>query len=176
MHENSTHIIYTIGHSTHPLDEFIQILHRYKIQILIDIRSLPGSKKFPQYNIENLQTSLPNAGIEYLHLKNLGGLRKVSKNSKNTSWHNASFRGYADYMETEEFTESIQDLEKIASEKTTVIMCAEVLWWRCHRSMISDDLKSEGWTVIHILSHTKTEEHHYTAPAKIINGKLSYHE
>ena len=176
MHVNATHIIYTIGHSTHPLEAFLQLLHTYKIQILVDIRSLPGSKKFPQYNIENLQTSLPNAGIEYMHLKDLGGLRKVSKNSKNTSWHNASFRGYADYMETQEFIAAIQNLEKIASKKTTVIMCAEVLWWRCHRSMISDYLKTKGWTVMHILSDTKTEAHHFTAPAKIINGILTYHE
>ncbi len=169
-------ILWTIGHSTHPLEEFISILQAYDIQMLIDVRSLPGSKKFPQFNKENLEISLPEEGISYKHLLILGGRRKVSKTSKNTAWHNASFRGYADYMETDPFKEGIKELKELAEHQKVAIMCSEVLWWRCHRSMIADKLKSEGWTIIHILSPTKSEEHRYTAPAKIVNGKLSYEE
>jgi uncharacterized protein (DUF488 family) len=168
--------LWTIGHSTHPIEEFIAILHTYHIEMLIDVRSLPGSNKFPQFNKENLEISLPKAGISYKHLLILGGRRKVSKTSKNTAWHNASFRGYADYMETDDFKEGIEELKELAEHKKVVIMCAEVLWWRCHRSMIADELKSEGWSVIHIMSATKSEEHRYTAPAKIVNGKLTYEE
>ena len=168
--------LWTIGHSTHSLEEFISILHAYNIELLIDVRSLPGSTKFPQFNKENLEISLPKEGISYKHELILGGRRRTSKSSKNTAWHNASFRGYADYMETDAFKEGIEELKLHAQEKKVVIMCAEVLWWRCHRSLIADELKSEGWTVIHILSANKTEEHRYTAPAKIINGKLTYGE
>lgn len=168
--------LWTIGHSTHPIEEFISILHAYHIEMLIDVRSLPGSNKFPQFNKENLEISLPIAGISYKHLLVLGGRRKVSKTSKNTTWHNASFRGYADYMETDAFKEGIEELKKLAEDKKVAIMCSEVLWWRCHRSMIADELKSEGWTVIHIMSATKSEEHRYTAPARIEDGKLTYEE
>lgn len=166
--------IWTIGHSTHTLEEFMELLHTYKINLLIDVRSLPGSNKFPQFNKENLEISLPKEGITYKHLLILGGRRKVSKTSKNTAWHNASFRGYADYMETDAFKEGIEELEKFAENKRVAIMCAEALWWRCHRSMIADYLKVEGWTVIHILSNTKSQEHRFTAPAKVIDNKLSY--
>lgn len=168
--------LWTIGHSTHPLEEFLSLLHTYNIELLIDVRSLPGSNKFPQFNKENLEISLPKAGISYEHLLSLGGRRKISKTSKNTVWHNASFRAYADYMETEAFKDGIEELKDEAQEKRVAIMCSEVLWWRCHRSMIADQLKSEGWTVIHILSAKKTEEHRYTAPAKIIDGELVYGE
>lgn len=167
-------IIWTIGHSTHTLQEFIALLHGYHIEMLVDVRSLPGSNKFPHFNKENLKISLPKEGISYKHLLILGGRRKVSKTSKNTAWHNASFRGYADYMETGAFKEGILELKKLAEHTKVAIMCSEVLWWRCHRSMIADKLKSEGWTVIHILSLTKSEEHPYTSPAKIIKGELSY--
>jgi uncharacterized protein (DUF488 family) len=168
--------IWTIGHSTHTLQEFTTLLHAYHIELLVDVRSLPGSNKFPQFNKENLEVSLPKEAISYQHLLILGGRRKVSKDSKNTAWHNASFRGYADYMETDAFKEGIKELKKLAEHKKVVIMCSEVLWWRCHRSMIADQLKSEGWKVIHILSLNKSEEHPYTAPAKFRNGRLSYAE
>ena len=169
-------MLWTIGHSTHPIEEFISILHAYQIEMLVDVRSLPGSNKFPQFNKENLEISLPNEGISYKHLLILGGRRKVSKTSENTAWHNASFRAYADYMETDAFKEGIKELKELAKHKKVAIMCSEVLWWRCHRSMIADQLKSDGWIVMHILSLTKAEEHPYTAPAKIVNGKLTYRE
>lgn len=166
--------IWTIGHSTHPIDEFINILNSFEINLLADVRSLPGSKKFPQFNKENLEKSLKEKNIEYIHILKLGGRRKVRKDSLNTGWHHPAFRGYADYMETEDFKHGIEELIYLAQNKRTAIMCAEVLWWRCHRSMISDYLKLKGWDVIHILSLIKSQEHSYTQPARIINGELDY--
>lgn len=166
--------IWTIGHSTHPIDEFINILNSFEINLLADVRSLPGSKKFPQFNKENLEKSLKEKNIEYIHILKLGGRRKVRKDSLNTGWHHPAFRGYADYMETEDFKHGIEELIYLAQNKRTAIMCAEVLWWRCHRSMISDYLKLKGWDVIHILSLLKSQEHSYTQPARIINGELDY--
>lgn len=168
--------LWTIGHSTRSLEEFVGLLKAYKIEVLADIRSLPGSNKFPQFNKENLETELPKNGIAYCYLKELGGLRKKKKDSHNTVWRNLSFRNYADYMETETFLRGIKELEETAADKRTCICCAEAVWWRCHRSMVSDYLKSIGWTVYHILSDKKIEKHPYTQPAKIVNGKLVYGE
>jgi len=167
-------IIYTIGHSTHTLEEFVALLKSFNIEFLADIRSFPGSRKFPHFNKENLPASLAENNIEYIHLRNLGGRRKVNPESCNTGWRVAAFRGYADYMETESFKKAIQELEQIASAKRVAYMCAEAVWWRCHRSLVSDYLKNEGWTVLHIMGVGKSTEHPYTAPAKIIDGKLDY--
>jgi uncharacterized protein (DUF488 family) len=167
-------IIYTIGHSTHTLEEFSAMLKSFNIELLADIRSFPGSRKFPHFNKENLPASLAENNIEYIHLKNLGGRRKVNPESCNTGWRVAAFRGYADYMETENFEKAIKELEQIASEKRVAYMCAEAVWWRCHRSLVSDYLKHNGWTVLHIMGVNKSTEHPYTAPAKIMNGKLNY--
>jgi len=167
-------IIYTIGHSTHTLEEFVAMLKSFNIELLADIRSFPGSRKFPHFNKENLPASLAENNIEYIHLRNLGGRRKVNPESCNTGWRVAAFRGYADYMETESFKKAIQELEQIASAKRVAYMCAEAVWWRCHRSLVSDYLKNEGWTVLHIMGVGKSTEHPYTAPAKIIDGKLDY--
>ncbi|HZW65720.1 MAG TPA: DUF488 domain-containing protein, partial [Hanamia sp.] len=167
-------IIYTIGHSTHTLEEFVAMLKSFNIELLADIRSFPGSRKFPHFNKENLPPSLAENNIEYIHLKNLGGRRKVNPESCNTGWRVAAFRGYADYMETESFKKAIKELEQIASEKRAAYMCAEAVWWRCHRSLVSDYLKHNGWTVLHIMGVNKSTEHPYTAPAKIMNGKLNY--
>ena len=168
--------IYTIGHSTHSIETFIAMLQAFDIQIVADIRSLPGSRKFPQFNQENLKVSLEEVGIQYVHLTDLGGRRKAKKDSKNTSWNNVSFRGYADYMETEQFENAIKNMAHLAEEKTLVYMCSEAVWWRCHRSMVSDYLKAKGWNVLHILGIDKAQEHRYTAPAKILNNKVIYTE
>ncbi len=176
MSERKLHIVYTIGHSTHTIDEFIEMLKEAGIEMLVDIRHFPGSRKFPQFNKENLEKSLPSAGINYLHLVDLGGRRKPLKNSHNTRWHNESFMGYADYMETDTFKKAIIQIEEIAAAQKTAIMCSEALWWRCHRSMVSDWLKSKQWTVWHIMSKNKIEEHHYTSPARIVNGELVYYD
>jgi len=167
-------IVWTVGHSTHDLDEFMAILKSFQIELVADIRSYPGSRRYPQFNIETLRVTLPQDCIEYIHLKDLGGRRKTRTDSRNTGWRLAAFRGYADYMETEEFKKAIQDLEHIATEKRTAFMCAESLWWSCHRSLVSDYLKFAGWQVVHIMGVGKSMEHPYTKPALIKEGKLSY--
>ncbi len=167
-------VIWTIGHSTHSLEEFVELLQKFHIKILADIRSYPGSWHCPQFNKEPFEKSLLEEDIRYLHLENLGGRRKVRPDSVNDAWKHPAFKGYADYMETSQFREAVGELEKIALSAPTAYMCAEALWWRCHRSMVSDWLKLKGWTVIHILSTGKTEEHRYTQPARIVNGQLVY--
>lgn len=169
-----TNTLWTIGHSTRSISDFLALLEENKIEMLADVRSLPGSRKYPQFNQENLSASLEKAGIAYQHMKGLGGLRKTVRDSKNTVWRNASFRAYADYMETEAFKKSAERLMEAAKQKRVCICCSEAVWWRCHRSMIADYFKSKGWHVLHILSSGKTEEHPYTQPARIISGKLVY--
>lgn len=169
-----THTIYTIGHSTHSLEEFLNMLQSFDIKILADIRSLPGSRKYPQFNKEDLKISLEEAGIQYIHLADLGGRRKVKKDSKNNRWNNVSFKAYADYMETEEFKNAIVKLEHIALEQPTAYMCSEAVWWRCHRSMVSDYLKAKDWSVLHIMAIGKAQEHKYTSPARIVHGNVLY--
>lgn len=167
--------IWTIGHSTRTFEEFLELLKIDDIQRLIDVRRYPGSRKFPQFNTDNLESSLPKNGIEYIHMEALGGRRKVSQDSKNTVWNHPSFRGYADYMETSEFEDAFKSLETLASEKRSAIMCSEAVWWRCHRSMISDQLKANGWIVIHIMGKNQHQEHPYTKPAIVKDGHLTYH-
>lgn len=166
--------IWTIGHSTRSFKDFVDILYSYKIEILVDIRRFPGSRKFPHFNSEYLVHALPEQNIEYLHLEELGGRRKVQKGSKNTAWRLASFQGYADYMETKEFEVAVDHLQKTAKGKNVAYMCSEAVWWSCHRSLVSDYLKFRNWEVIHILGPEKDMEHPYTKPAKIIEGNLSY--
>ncbi len=168
------HKIFTIGHSTRTLDELVKMLTSFSIELLVDIRSLPGSRKFPQFNKENLEATIPLYGIEYLHMRDLGGRRKALPVSHNMGWRLAAFRGYADYMETPGFLEAIKKLEKQATKKRVAYMCSEAVWWRCHRSLVSDYLKLKGWKVMHIMAIGKAEEHPYTSPAKIIDGKLDY--
>lgn len=174
MNSSGAYTIYTIGHSTRSLAEFLDMLYSFDIKILADIRSLPGSRKFPQFDKENLKISLEETGIQYIHLSDLGGRRKVNRNSKNNRWVNDSFRAYADYMETQEFRRAIVNLEHIALEHPTAYMCSEAVWWRCHRSMVSDYLKTKGWTVLHIMAKGKAQEHKYTSPAIIADGNVIY--
>lgn len=174
MKTNQSKTVWTIGHSTHSLDELVAMLHSFNIETVVDIRSYPRSRKFPQFNKEALELSLPENNIEYIHLKKLGGRRKVNPESKNTTWRHAAFRGYADYMESESFAEGIKELIVIALEKRTAYMCSEAVWWRCHRSMVSDYLKAHGWDVQHIMGVNKASEHPYTQPARIVAGELTY--
>jgi uncharacterized protein (DUF488 family) len=168
--------IWTIGHSTHSFEVFAAMLLSFKIELVADIRNFPGSRKFPQFNKEALEISLPQNNIQYIHLKNLGGRRKVNPGSENTAWRNLAFRSYADYMETTAFKEGIKYLEKTALKQRTAYMCSEAVWWRCHRSLVSDYLKVHHWTVMHIMGIGKEQEHPYTAPARIVNGELSYEQ
>lgn len=172
--QSSHPIVYTIGHSTHSLEEFVQMLKIFDIHLLADIRSFPGSRKYPQFNKVNLELSLPQNGINYYHLKDLGGRRKVRKDSKNNRWHNDSFKGYADYMETENFHKGIEGLIALAQKQTTAYMCSEAVWWRCHRSMVSDYLKAKGWKVMHIMALGRAEEHPYTSPARVVGNSVLY--
>jgi uncharacterized protein (DUF488 family) len=168
--------IWTIGHSTHPLEEFIEMLRSFQITMLADIRNYPGSRRYPHFNKEALEVSLPANGIQYLHLKELGGRRKPIPNSINTAWRNDAFRGYADYMETGEFKKAITKLKSVAQKQSTCYMCSEAVWWSCHRSLVSDYLKWKGWTVMHIMGVNKATEHPYTKPARIVDGILRYDE
>lgn len=172
--KRETKTIWTIGHSTRSFEEFLDMLHSFNIELIADIRSYPGSRKFPQFNKEALEISLPQNNIQYVHLKNLGGRRKANPDSKNTGWRHAAFRGYADYMETNIFKDGIMDLANRALKQRIAYMCSEALWWRCHRSMISDYLRLQGWDVMHIMGIGKAERHSYTRPARIVNGKLNY--
>ncbi|GAB1450229.1 DUF488 domain-containing protein [Draconibacterium sp.] len=166
--------VWTIGHSTRSFDEFIAMLNSFQIELVADIRNFPGSRKFPQFNKDELEVALPQNNMQYIHLKNLGGRRKTNANSENTVWRHPAFRGYADYMETETFNDGIKKLQEIASMQNTAYMCSEAVWWSCHRSMVSDFLKAKGWKVMHIMGINKAEEHPYTQPARIIDGTLSY--
>ena len=167
--------IWTIGHSTRTIDEFVSLLKENEIKLLVDVRAWPGSKRYPQFNKEALEESLSAHAIHYEHFAELGGKRKSTPDSHNTAWRNASFRGYADYMETEEFQNAAERLVDLANEVgPAVIMCAEAVWWRCHRSLIADYLKARGVEVLNILGANKVEPHPYTSAARIVNGELSY--
>lgn len=166
--------IWTIGHSTRTLPEFLEMLKSFNIEVLVDVRHFPGSRKFPHFNRDTLAEALSGAGIRYEHIISLGGRRKAHPDSHNMAWRHPAFRGYADYMETPEFSEGMDRLRVMATNNRTAFMCSEAVWWRCHRSLIADLLKSEGWTVSHIISETKATEHPFTSPARIVNGKLTY--
>jgi uncharacterized protein (DUF488 family) len=166
--------VWTVGHSTRSGEEFVQILLAHEVKVLVDVRSFPGSRRYPQFNREALSEALRVAGIQYRHEPRLGGRRTPRADSHNTAWKNASFRAYADHMESEEFKLGVKDLLELAKSARVTVMCAESLWWRCHRSLIADYLKAGGQTVMHILDKTKTEEHPYTPAARIVEGQLTY--
>ena len=157
--------IWTIGDSTHSIEEFIDMLRHNQIEILVDVRHFPGSRRFPQFNKIRVQDALVTAGIRYEHLVELGGRRPLRPDSHNVAWRNASFRGYADYMETQPFRDGVDRLLEIARAGRTAIMCSEAVWWRCHRSMIADYLKAMDVQVFHILGMKKAQEHPYTSAA-----------
>lgn len=166
--------IFTIGHSTRSIEDFLEILKHYHITEVVDIRTIPKSRHNPQFNGTELAHILRNHSIGYRHQKNLGGLRHAHKDSINTAWKNASFRGYADYMQTEEFKEGIQELIKLAHEKQVVIMCAEAVPWRCHRSLIGDALLVQGIRVDDIFSLTSVKPHKLTPWAVVDKTKITY--
>lgn len=167
-------IIFTIGHSTRTIDEFIELLKHYGINELIDIRTIPKSRHNPQFNEPDLAHALRNHHIGYRHQKNLGGLRHAKKDSVNLGWHNASFRGFADYMQTDDFTNGINTLIEIAHHKTVAIMCSEAVPWRCHRSLIGDALVVRGFEVQDIYSMTSTKPHSLTPWAKVHDTIITY--
>jgi uncharacterized protein (DUF488 family) len=166
--------IFTIGHSTRSIGEFIALLKAHKIETVIDIRTIPKSSYCPQFNAEDLKRSLRNARIGYRHIKQLGGLRHPLKNSNNTGWVNASFRGFADYMQTPEFQMGLEKLENIVRKKRSALMCAEAVPWRCHRSLIADALAVRKWKVLHIQSKKRAKRHSLTPFLKIKKGMYIY--
>jgi uncharacterized protein (DUF488 family) len=172
-----TREIFTIGHSSRPLDEFIGLLAESRIERLVDVRSLPGSRAFPQYNAEALRDSLAGAGVDYEHIGALGGRRGRSlpkDDTRNAMWRNASFRHYADYALTPAFAEGLQDLEARGVHERCAIMCAEAVWWRCHRRIITDHLIARGWQVRHIIGAGKTTAATLTPGADVAGGGVTY--
>ncbi len=196
--------IYTIGHSTLPIDEFIDHLKAHDIRLLCDIRTIPRSRHNPQYNTEALEKSLKEAGLGYRHMAALGGLRKARADSPNTGWRNGGFRGYADYMQTEEFEKALEELIALSSspefakqipgrpstdkldslrilqeqnsgnDEYAAIMCAEAVHWRCHRSLVADALVVRGITVMHIASNGKALPHRLTGFAQVEGNRITY--
>ena len=167
-------IIWTIGHSTDPFEAFLQKLTAHGITLVADVRRFPGSKRHPHFSQSALADALQAAAIGYVHFPELGGRRRPRQDSHNTAWRLEAFRGYADYMETAEFAAGMERLLGAANERRAAIMCAERLWWSCHRALISDALKSLGHAVLHIRSDAPAEEHPYTSAARIVSGQLSY--
>jgi uncharacterized protein (DUF488 family) len=166
--------VFTIGHSTLPIAEFIDILQHYGIETLADIRTVPRSKHNPQFNTDALAKSLHGAGIAYVHMKDLGGLRRAHKDSRNTGWRNASFRGYADYMQTEEFAAAVDRLIDMSRRARVAIMCAEAVPWRCHRSLVADALNVLDVPVVEILSKGSSRPHKLTPFAHVKGGQVTY--
>ncbi len=167
-------IIYTIGHSVHEIGYFLKMLQSFGIHTLVDIRHYPGSKRFPHFNKDYLETFLSQNNIVYKHLIELGGRRKPRPDSVNTAWRLPAFRGYADHMETDTFKKAVAELETLALTNTCAYMCSEAVWWSCHRALVSDYLKAKGWKVLHIMKENKADEHPYSSAAQIVNGQLSY--
>jgi uncharacterized protein (DUF488 family) len=164
----------TIGHSTRPIDEFIQLLKDHGVKEIVDVRSIPKSRHCPQFNSEPFEESLWKAGIGYTHIEKLGGLRHSRKDSVNLGWRNASFRGFADYMATPEFSEGLDELTRIGRMQRVAIMCAEAVPWRCHRSLIADGMSEKGWEVRDILSSNAPAEHRLTPFLRVVDGQLTY--
>ncbi len=166
--------VFTIGHSTRPVAEFIAMLRAHGVQRVVDVRSIPRSRHNPQFNRESLARHLRAARIGYVHLKKLGGLRHAKADSANLGWHNASFRGFADYMQTDGFLAGLDRLEKLAAGTPTAIMCAEAVPWRCHRSLIADALVVRKFPVEDIMSAGRTQEHELTPFARVRGLRITY--
>ncbi len=167
-------VIWTIGHSTRPIQEFLDLLTRQKIRCLVDVRAIPFSRHNPQYNQDTLSKFLQTAEITYSHFPALGGRRKSRSDSKNTGWRNASFRGYADYMQTPDFQAALNDLTALAARTATAIMCAEAVPWRCHRSLIADAFIAQGGAVLEIMGDSEPRQHRLPAWAHVDNGVVTY--
>lgn len=174
MSEPPGYILWTIGHSTRPVDAFMALLNAHNIRQLIDVRTIPRSRHNPQFNAETLIRTLVAAQISYRHAPALGGLRRARKYSINAGWRNTSFRGYADYMATVEFERALEELTISGTQMNTAIMCAEAVPWRCHRSLIADALVCRGWGIRHIMTESKADTHHLTSFAVIEGNRPTY--
>jgi len=166
--------VWTIGHSTRPLNTFLTLLEHYRIEAVADVRRFPGSRRQPLYAKVPLGSALTDDDITYRWIVALGGRRRPRPDSPNTAWRNLQFRGYADYIASEEFGQGLRELLEVAGRLRTTMMCAEAVWWRCHRALIADVLCVRGIKVVHIIDKTRAEMHPYTSPARIVQGRLSY--
>ena len=166
--------IYTIGHSTRALDEFLALLHAHQVRQLADVRTVPKSRRHPHFAGEALARTLPQAGIAYRHVAALGGLRKPRKDSRNTGWRHESFRGYADHMETAAFQAALEDVIAWGGAQPTAVMCAEAVWWQCHRQLIADVLVARAVEVRHIMAAGPAPLHTMTAFARVRDGRVTY--
>jgi uncharacterized protein (DUF488 family) len=167
-------IVFTIGHSTRPIEEFIGLLQAHGVTQLADVRTIPKSRRHPHFAQEALSVSLPAAGISYRHFPGLGGLRKAAPDSANGGWRHAGFRGYADYMQTPAFSAALADLLQWSRDAPTAVMCAEAVWWQCHRQLIADALVARGVAVRHITSPKAAAAHALTAFARVDGERVSY--
>lgn len=167
-------MVLTIGHSTRGIEDFLAVLQAHGAQAIVDVRRYPASRRYPHFNREPLAEGLRRQGIAYHAFTQLGGRRKPRPDSPNTAWRNLSFRGYADYMATPAFRLAIEEVEAIAAKSNAVLLCAEAVWWRCHRALIADYLAARGAPVVHIIDARRAEPHRYSEPARIIDGALSY--
>lgn len=166
--------VFTIGHSTRVLDELVAMLRSFEVTVLVDIRTIPRSRHNPQFNSDALAAALPARGLRYVHLKGLGGLRKPRADSQNLGWRNASFRGYADYMATEDFELALAWLRELASDGCVAVMCAEAVYWRCHRSLVADALVARGARVEHISAPSRSTPHRMTPFAELHGERVAY--
>jgi uncharacterized protein (DUF488 family) len=168
--------VWTIGHSTRSLEQLVELLRHHQIEAIADVRRFPGSRRLPQFGEAALREGLEALGLHYQWIEELGGRRRPLKDSPNLAWRNSSFRGYADHLRSDEFDRGLQHLLEMAAQRRTAMMCAEVLWWRCHRSLVSDVLKMRGIEVLHIQDEKPPAAHPFTAPARLVDGQLSYAE
>ena len=166
--------IYSVGHGTRSIEEFVDILRGAGVKVLVDIRSAPGSRRHPQFGQAALGASLAEAGMEYVHLRGLGGRRDAAPDSPHIALRVDAFRGYADHMASADFATDYARLGTFARDRATAFMCAETLWWRCHRRMLSDRLTIDGWDVVHLLAIGKSEPHRVWDVARVVNGRLVY--
>ena len=166
--------IYSVGHGTRPIEEFVDVLRAAGVKVLADVRSAPGSRRHPQFGQAALGASLADASIEYVHLRGLGGRRGAASDSPHVALRVDAFRGYADHMATAEFAADYARLGAVGREKATAFMCAETLWWRCHRRLLSDQLAVDGWDVVHLLARGKSEPHRLWDVARVVDGRLVY--
>lgn len=166
--------IYTVGHSTRTFDELVALLRAFEISALADIRTIPRSRRNPQFNTDTLRTALRSRRIRYVHLAELGGLRRAAKDSPNMAWRNASFRGFADYMLTDDFERGLEKLHALAADRRVALMCAEAVPWRCHRSLVADVLTVRGAKVEHITSAKRSAPHRLTSFAEVQGKRVTY--
>ena len=166
--------LWTVGHSTHAIDAFLDILRAHGVTRVADVRRFPGSRRHPHFHPDALEGSLSAAGIAYTPMPELGGRRRPLADSPNVAWRNDAFRGYADYMDTPAFAAAAGELAAAARRDRVAVMCAEAVWWRCHRALIADAFKSRGWTVLHLLGVGAPREHPYTSAARVVDGELAY--